>query len=438
MRPRSAATGAPTSARCRGASCSPCGELRSRNPVFMLDEVDKLTFDFHGDPASALLEVLDPEQNSEFRDNYLEVAFDLSQVFFITTANTAGDHPGSAARPHGDHLPLRLHREREDRHRQGLPDPTPDPRERPADADELSPQDALHKIIREYTREAGVRNLERKIGAICRKAGTRIAEGKGKKYQDYAGAGGGVPRTSDLPTAPRRSTGAPPIPGVVPGLAWTPFGGDMLFIEATKMPGGRGFQVTGSIGNVMQESARAALSYVRSQARRMGSGQEFFDKNDIHMHIPAGATPKRRAFGGCDDGNRAGLTDLRAQSQAAPGDDRRDHFAGQVLPIGGVKEKVLAAHRNGLRTVILPKRNAPDLDDVSDEVRKDMKFILVDSVDDVMKAALEPAKIKAAAKAKTKGSNGKSPDKASKPAIAKPTRPKAGTKAKKNGKSPAG
>ncbi len=367
--------------------------VETRNPVFMLDEVDKLTFDFHGDPASALLEVLDPEQNSEFRDNYLEVSFDLSQVFFITTANTAETIPG----PLLDRMEIIWLSGYTDNEKIAIAKGYLIPRqirENGLRPEEISFTDeALQQIIRDYTREAGVRNLERKIGAVARKVGTRIAEGKGDKFNItpnqieeflehpiYFGSEELNERTS--------------VPGIVPGLAYTPFGGDILFIEATRMPGGRGFQVTGSIGNVMQESARAALSYVRSRAEAMNLPNEFFEKNDIHMHIPAGSTPK--------DGPSAGVTMATALVSLISGRKVKPHLGmtgeitlrGQVLPIGGVKEKVLAAHRNGLRTVILPKRNKFDLDDVPDEIKKSMEFIFVETVDDVLNAALEPAPIR--------------------------------------------
>ncbi|HMN00464.1 MAG TPA: magnesium chelatase domain-containing protein, partial [Anaerolineales bacterium] len=275
--------------------------------------------------------------------------------------------------------------------------------------------EALQKIIRQYTRESGVRNLERKIGAICRKVGTRIAEGKRAavkvtpkvveellEHPIYFGQEEISSRTS--------------MPGVVPGLAWTSFGGDILYIESTRMPGGKGFQVTGSLGNVMQESARAAFSYVRSRAAALKLPEDFFDKNDIHMHVPAGATPK--------DGPSAGVTmatslvSLISARKALPhvGMTGEITLRGQVLPVGGIKEKVLAAHRNGLRTVILPKRNKQDLDDVPDEVKKDMKFVYAETVDDVLNASLEKAKAPAKAAAK-------------KPAAKKSTKAKSKSKA---------
>ncbi|MEW6092606.1 MAG: endopeptidase La [Chloroflexota bacterium] len=362
--------------------------IESRNPVFMLDEVDKLTFDYHGDPASALLEVLDPEQNVEFRDNYLEVAYDLSQVFFITTANQPETIPGplldrmeiihlsgyteteKIAIAKGYLIPRQI-------------------RENSLHSEEITfTRDALKTIINEYTREAGVRNLERKIGAICRKVGTRIAEGKKQP-------------SKITPKAVRELLGHPifleteeidsrtAIPGVIPGLAWTPFGGEILFVEATRMDGAKGFQVTGSVGNVMQESARAALSYVRSHAKEIGVPADFFEKTDIHLHIPAGSQPK--------DGPSAGVTIATALVSLVSGRPVRKALSmtgeitlrGQVMPVGGIKEKMLAAHRAGIKTVILPKHNRLDLEDIPNEITKNMTFVFAESVNDVLKAALE-------------------------------------------------
>jgi ATP-dependent Lon protease len=389
--------------------------IETRNPVFMLDEIDKLTMDFHGDPASALLEVLDPEQNSEFRDNYLEVAYDLSQVFFITTANTLETIPGPL-RDRMEIIYLSGYTENEKiAIAKGYLIPR-QIRENSLHEDEVKfSDDALRKLIREYTREAGVRSLERRIGAICRKVGTRIAEGKlqnaeitpelVEEYLEH-------PIYQSSEEINQRIS----IPGVVPGLAWTPYGGDVLFVEATSMPGGKGFQVTGSVGNVMNESARAAMSYVRSKAKQLGLEPEFFNKSDFHMHIPAGAQPK--------DGPSAGVTMATALVSLVSGRKVKPKVGmtgeitlrGQVLPIGGIKEKVLAAHWNGLRTIILPKRNEQDLEDVPEEIKKEMKFVFVDTVDDVIQSALEAAKKtspkksnnkpKTAASRKTKG-NGK-------------------------------
>jgi ATP-dependent Lon protease len=363
--------------------------IETKNPVFMLDEIDKLTSDFHGDPASALLEVLDPEQNGEFRDNYLEVAYDLSQVFFITTANTLETIPG----PLLDRMELIFLSGYTESEKNSIAKGYLIPRQIRENSlrekEILFNDDALKKIVREYTREAGVRSLERKIGAICRKVGTRIAEGKLKRakitpelVEEY------LDHPIFLPAEELNQRIS--IPGVVPGLAWTPYGGDVLFVEATSMPGSKGFQVTGSIGNVMNESARAALSYVRSRAGQLGLSDEFFSKSDIHLHIPSGAQPK--------DGPSAGVTIATALVSLASGRKMKPlvgmtgeiTLRGQVLPIGGVKEKVLAGHRSGLRTIILPKRNGQDLDDIPDEIKKSMKFICVESVDEVLQSALEP------------------------------------------------
>ena len=363
----------------------------SKNPVFMLDEVDKLTYDFHGDPASALLEVLDPEQNGEFRDNYLEVAYDLSQVFFITTANTLETIPG----PLRDRMELIFLSGYTENEKLAIARGYLIPRqirENSLRENEITfDDDALKMLVRQYTREAGVRSLERKIGAICRKVGTKIAENKGEKFEITPAL---VEEYLDHPIyfGSEEMNKRTSIPGVVPGLAWTSFGGDILFIETTAMPGGRGFQVTGSVGNVMQESARAALSYVRSRAASLGIPQEFFEKYDLHVHIPAGAQPK--------DGPSAGvamatsLVSLISGRKVKPqlGMTGEISLRGQVLAIGGVKEKVLAAHRNGLTTVILPKRNEQDIDEVPDEVRQSMKFIYAESVEDVLNAALEKSK----------------------------------------------
>jgi ATP-dependent Lon protease len=355
--------------------------------------VDKLVFDFHGDPASALLEVLDPEQNVEFRDHYLEVPFDLSQVMFITTANLLEPIP-EPLRDRMEIITLSGYAEKEKiAIARGYLIPR-QLRENGLRPGEVTFSDAaLEKLIRSYTREAGVRNLEREIGSVCRKVVTMIAE-------EIAYAGGesmevtpekiqellGRPHFfSDEEIAWRTS-----IPGVATGLAWTPFGGDVLFIEATRMPGNKGFQITGSIGNVMQESAHAALSFVRSKAGNLGLDGEFFDQTDIHLHIPAGATPK--------DGPSAGVAIATALVSLVSGRPVRREVGmtgeitlrGQVLPVGGIKEKVLAAHRSGLKSVVLPSYNEADLEDIPEEVRKEIQFVFAETVDDVLKAALEP------------------------------------------------
>lgn len=364
--------------------------VETRNPVFMLDEVDKLTFDFHGDPASALLEVLDPEQNAEFRDHYLEVAFDLSQVMFITTANQLEPIPG----PLRDRMEIIFLSGYTEGEKIAIAKGYLIPRQirenslRPNEVSFTRP--SLEKIIRAYTREAGVRGLEREIGSVCRKIATQVAEGStecveitAEKVQEYLGR----PRFFGLDEIAERTS----IPGVATGLAWTPTGGDVLFIEATRMPGGKGFQITGSVGNVMQESARAALSYIRSRAERLGIAPDFYEKTDIHVHIPAGSQPK--------DGPSAGVTIAtalfslisRRPVRADVGMTGEITLRGQVMPIGGVKEKVLAAHRAGLKTVILPERNEADLEDLPEEVRQAIQYIFVETVDQVLEAALEPA-----------------------------------------------
>ena len=360
----------------------------TRNPVFMLDEIDKLVFDFHGDPASALLEVLDPEQNSAFRDHYLEVAYDLSQIFFITTANSLETIPG----PLRDRMEIIFLSGYTDKEKIAIAKGYLIPRqirENGLRKTEIKFSNAaLQKIIRGYTREAGVRNLERRIGAICRKVGTRIAEGKEQSSTITPEA---VEEFLDHPIfhGSEEISLRTSVPGVVPGLAWTPYGGEVLFIESTLMPGSKGFQITGSVGNVMKESARAALSYVRARTEELELDEEFFNKSDIHLHVPAGATPK--------DGPSAGVTMATSLVSLVSGRKVKKKLGmtgeitlrGHVLPVGGIKEKVLAAHRNGLKTVILPKRNEFDLDDVPEEIKKKMKFIYADTVDDVLNAALE-------------------------------------------------
>jgi len=360
----------------------------TRNPVFMLDEIDKLVFDFHGDPASALLEVLDPEQNSEFRDHYLEVSYDLSQIFFITTANSLETVPG----PLRDRMEIIFLSGYTDKEKIAIAKGYLIPRqirENGLRKKEIRFSDAaLQKIIRGYTREAGVRNLERRIGAICRKVGTRIAEGKGETFRITPEA---VEEFLEHPIfhGSEEISMRTSVPGVVPGLAWTPYGGEVLFIESTRMPGGKGFQITGSVGNVMQESARAALSYVRARAKELSLNSGFFEKTDIHLHVPAGATPK--------DGPSAGVTMATSLVSLISGRKVKRKLGmtgeitlrGQVLPVGGIKEKVLAAHRNGLTAVILPRRNEFDLDDVPEEIKKKIQFIFVETVDEVLEAALE-------------------------------------------------
>ncbi len=363
--------------------------VEARNPVFMLDEIDKLGRDFRGDPASALLELLDPEQNREFRDNYLEVPFDVSQVMFITTGNWIDTIPA----PLLDRMEvIRLSGYTEGEKLEiakGYLIPR-QIRENGLRKKEISFDDnALRRVIRSYTREAGVRNLEREIGRVSRKVATQIAEGKVKKAkvtEDSLSDFLGKPhfyRTEEI--AERTS-----MPGVAVGLAWTPTGGDVLFIEATAMEGGKNFQLTGSLGDVMQESARAALSYVRSISGEMEIPKDYWGKHDIHLHIPAGAQPK--------DGPSAGVTMAVTLASLASGRAVKSDVAmtgeitlrGKVLPVGGIKEKVLAAHRSGIKTVILPKRNQVDIDEIPEEIREEMKFVYADSVQEVIQASLQP------------------------------------------------
>ncbi len=361
----------------------------SRNPVFMLDEVDKLGTDFRGDPASALLEVLDPEQNNEFRDHYLEVAFDLSQVMFITTANTLMPIPGPL-RDRMEIIEISSYTEGEKVEiAKGYLIPR-QLRENGLREDEaVFSEEIIRTIIRSYTREAGVRNLEREIGAVCRKVVTHVAEGEEKIYEvtsDQLKEYLGRPKYYHTDEISTRTA----LPGVATGLSWTPVGGEVLFIEATCMPGNKGFQLTGSLGDVMQESARAALSYVRANSEKLGLPRDFFETTDIHLHVPAGAQPK--------DGPSAGVTIVTALVSLVSGRSIKADVGmtgeitlrGQVLPVGGVKEKMLAAHRAGLKTVILPSKNEADLEELPDEVRSDLEFHLVDMMEDVLSVALEP------------------------------------------------
>jgi len=359
----------------------------SRNPVFILDEVDKLGRDFRGDPSSALLEVLDPEQNSDFRDHYLDVPFDLSQVFFITTANWMETIP----QPLLDRMEIIQLSSYTEEEKVKIADGYLVPRqvrENGLRVDEIKfTEEALRRIVREYTREAGVRSLERQIGQVARKVATRVAE-KGPQVGAVEITADKVPDYLGRPKFLEDVAERVETPGVATGLAWTPVGGDVLFLEATRMPGSKGFMLTGQLGDVMKESAQAALSWVRSRAKDYDVAEDFFTKSDIHLHIPAGATPK--------DGPSAGVTMATALVSLLTGRPVRKDVGmtgeitlrGQVLPIGGVKEKVLAAHRYGLRTVILPKRNEGDLEEVPEAVRKQMNFVFAERVEEVIAAAL--------------------------------------------------
>jgi ATP-dependent Lon protease len=357
----------------------------SNNPVLMIDEIDKMGADFRGDPASAMLEVLDPEQNSTFRDHYLDLSFDLSSVFFICTANQLDSVP-AALRDRMEIIELSgyTHEEKREIAKRYLV-----PRQMERNGVGRSKiqitSEALDEIIDGYTREAGVRSLEREIGAVCRKVAREFAEGtrKSKRVVRAKTVTELLGKRRRQPDVQRR-TGEP---GVATGLAWTPAGGDVLFVEATAYPGDGKLQITGQVGDVMKESAAAALSYVKSADGEIPG--DFFREHDVHVHVPAGAIPK--------DGPSAGITMATALASRATGRPARSDTAmtgeitltGQVLPIGGLKEKALAAQRAGINRLILPRRNEPDIDDIPEHLRRRMKFVLVDDAAEVLDAALE-------------------------------------------------
>ncbi len=374
----------------------------TRNPVFMLDEVDKIGADWRGDPASALLEVLDPQQNNSFRDHYLDVDFDLSDIIFITTANQLDTIPG----PLLDRMEViqldgyteyeKIKIAQEHLIKRQL-------RANSLHADEVTFEEAaLRKLIREYTREAGVRNLEREIGAVMRKAAIHIAAGDTKT----------VHVTPDLV---REYLGKPrfrfevgeqtKIPGVATGLAWTPVGGDVLFVEAARSRGHGNLTITGQLGKVMEESVRIAHSYLKAHAQELGIDEERFENSDFHIHVPEGAVPK--------DGPSAGVTMTTALYSLLIGRPVRPDVAmtgeitlrGKVTPVGGIKMKVLAAHRAGLRTIILPERNMDDLDELPEDVRNDLTFVPVERIDQVLETAIQ--KPETAAEHKKQNENGR-------------------------------
>jgi len=366
----------------------------SRNPVFMLDEIDKVGSDWRGDPSSALLEVLDPAQNATFRDHYLNVDFDLSDVMFITTANQLEPIP-APLRDRMEIIPLDGYTEYE---KVKIAQDHLVKRQLAAnglrEGEVVFSEEALRKIVQDYTREAGVRNLERQIGTVCRKTVARVAAG-----QSEAGTtGSGTAPIHITPEVVREylkkekfeseTSESIEIPGIATGLAVTPVGGDILFIEATRMKGKGEFTLTGQLGDVMRESARIAHSIVRSKAAEMGIDPDAFAQADVHVHVPAGAIPK--------DGPSAGVAMTMAIASLFTGRPVRGDVGmtgevtlrGRVLPIGGVKMKVLAAHRAGLTTVILPKRNERDLEELPEDVRSRMTFVLIEQVDDALKAGL--------------------------------------------------
>ncbi len=361
-------------------------DAESRNPVLLIDEIDKMGADFRGDPASAMLEVLDPEQNKNFRDHYLDLPFDLSKVLFICTANTVDTVP-SPLLDRMDVIQLSGYTEDE---KLGIAKRYLVPKQLTAHGltkSRLAIGDrALRLVIREYTREAGVRNLERRIADLCRKAARRVAEGKAErmrvdeaKVRSWLGprrfAGEVRKRTAD--------------PGVATGLAYTPAGGDVLFIEAQAYPGKGRLVITGQLGDVMKESAQAALSWVRSHTDELGLPEDWFANHDVHVHVPAGAVPK--------DGPSAGITMATAIASLVRGKPVSEEvgmtgeitLTGQVLPIGGLREKALAAQRAGLTRVIVPRENEPDLDDLPPETRNELEFTLVDTIEDVLAVAFD-------------------------------------------------
>ena len=371
----------------------------SKNPIFMLDEIDKVGSDFRGDPSSALLEVLDPEQNFSFSDHYLDVPFDLSKVMFITTANILDTIP-PALRDRMEVLMLHgytLDEKLKIANRYLIP--------RQRDGHGLKAkqikfsQGAVKQIITGYTREAGLRNLEREIANVCRGVASKIATGKVKsvtiKVDDIHEYLGPIRITSE--TKARVTT-----PGVATGLAWTPTGGELLFIEATAMKGKKGLTLTGQLGDVMKESATAALSFIRANAKRLKVDENFFDRHDLHIHVPAGAIPK--------DGPSAGVTMLTALISLLTNKTIHKDLAmtgeitlrGQVLPVGGIKEKVLAAHRAGIKEIILPAWNEKDLEDVPPKVKKEIRFHFVDQMIKVLEIALDRKKSPARKKRRKK------------------------------------
>jgi ATP-dependent Lon protease len=366
----------------------------ANNPLFMIDEIDKMGADYRGDPASAMLEVLDPEQNSSFRDHYLDVPFDLSNVMFITTANALDTVPGPL-RDRMEVIQLAGYTEEE---KLEIAKRYLVPRQIERNGLRKSwisfSDRALRTIIADYTREAGVRNLEREIGTVCRKVAREVAEGNGVRPARRSIS---EPRVRELLgrqrffSEARRRTSQP---GVATGLAWTPVGGDVLFVEATAMAGTGKLLITGQLGDVMRESAQAALSFVRAHHEELapGLGDAWFADHDVHVHVPAGAIPK--------DGPSAGITMTTALVSLVTGRPVHDDVAmtgevtltGQVLPIGGLKEKALAAQRSGIRTVIAPARNEADVEEIPEHLRSDLRFVFVQDVHQVLDTALEPAR----------------------------------------------
>jgi ATP-dependent Lon protease len=360
----------------------------SNNPIFMLDEVDKIGTDFRGDPSSALLEVLDPEQNFSFSDHYIDVPFDLSKVMFITTANVLETIPPALKdRMEVLELPGYSDDEKLMIAKQHLIPKQLGEHGLSSDLLEFKDEPLL-AIINSYTREAGVRNLEREIAAICRAVAKEVAEGKQEKVTVQTDKTEMLHRflgpVKFFPEVAERTSN----PGVATGLAWTPTGGDIIFVEATKMNGEKGLSLTGQLGEVMKESAQAALSYIRSKAKDLGIEENFYQKNDIHIHVPAGAIPK--------DGPSAGIAMFIALTSLLTNKPVRNDVAmtgeitlrGLILPVGGIKEKVLAGKRAGIKTIILPQKNEKDLEELSEHIKEGMEFRFVQRMDEVVKIAL--------------------------------------------------
>jgi len=381
----------------------------TRNPVFMLDEVDKIGADWRGDPASALLEVLDPQQNHAFRDHYLDVNFDLSEVFFITTANTLSTIP-APLRDRMEIIEIDGYTEYDKvQIAQGYLIPRQVRVNGLQSGEARFTDDGLKTIIHDFTREAGVRNLEREIGRALRKVATQIASCNDdtvcdvivdpEKARDYLGK----------PRYRNESYLRTELPGVATGLAWTPAGGEVLFVEAKVMEDAGGLILTGQLGDVMKESARIALSYVQGELENLGLSKGALEEKSVHLHVPAGAIPK--------DGPSAGVTLVTALVSELTGRRVRGDVGmtgevtlqGQVLPIGGLKQKVLAAHRHGLKTVLLPKANEVDLDDVPEDIRDELEFVLVEHLGEVLERALVPeVEFEVALDEAPEGGNGRS------------------------------
>jgi len=353
--------------------------------VFMLDEIDKVDSSYHGDPSSALLEVLDPEQNFSFSDHYLDVAFDLSDVMFLTTANVLHTIP-APLRDRMEVLALNGYTEEE---KLKIATRYLIPRQREANGLKSTwikiTSGAVKKIISGYTRESGLRNLERQIGSVCRGVASKIAEGETKslvvRQKDLHEYLGPAPNMPDLALRIEN-------PGVVVGLAWTPYGGEILFIEAVAMKGGKGLTLTGQLGDVMKESASTALSFIRANAKKLKVDESFFANHDLHIHVPEGSIPK--------DGPSAGVAMLTCLTSLMTGRRVKKRLAmsgeitlrGEVLPVGGIKEKVIAAHRAGIKKIILPLWNQKDMEDVPSYIRDSIDFHFVDKMRDVLEIAL--------------------------------------------------